>query len=215
MFNKELYIKIIDVSCTFEELETFVTDIDKKEFDVDNAFEKYYNLQRILYAIKRYEDREIDDRYLAYWMTAYCWIIMGGFKTEYKNKEITFQDWIEWEIADWLDSLSLFDDSDDWYNLDEYKNSFTTIDKIYRTINDWKCVFEHTDGWGDNEDDVVFLVCNYKTKEFVKMYGELDYLKEKVKIDKIELDELEKQIEQLKKEGFQELEYGTFDEGEE
>ena len=45
MYNKELYDKIISASCTFEELEAFVTDIDKKEFDVDNAFEKYYNCE--------------------------------------------------------------------------------------------------------------------------------------------------------------------------
>lgn len=210
MFNKELYNKIINASCMFEELQAFVTNLDKKEFDVENAFEKYYNLQRILYAIKRYEDKEINDKYLSYWMTAYCWIIMGGFKTEYKNREITFQEWIEWEIADRLDSLSFFDDSYDWYNLDEYKNSFTTIDKIYQTISEWKRVFAHTDEWGDNEDDVVFLVHNDKTKEFVKIDGELDYLNKKVDIDRIEFDELEKQIEQLKKEGYQELKYGTF-----
>ena len=47
------------------------------------------------------------------------------------------------------------------------------------------------------------------------MYGELDYLNEKVKIDKVELDELEKEIELLKKQGFEELKYGTFDETEE
>ena len=140
---------------------------------------------------------------------------MAGFKTEPKNKEITFQDWVEWEISDWLDSLAFFDDSDDWYNLDDYKNSFIALDKVYKNINNWKCVFAHTDEWGDNDDDVVLLVVNDKTKEFVKMYGELDYLNEKVKIDKVELDELEKEIELLKKQGFEELKYGTFDETEE
>ena len=32
MYNKELYGKIINVSCSFEELESFVSDISKKEF---------------------------------------------------------------------------------------------------------------------------------------------------------------------------------------
>jgi hypothetical protein len=43
MYNKELYGKIINVSCSFEELESFVSDISKKELDIDNAFEKYYD----------------------------------------------------------------------------------------------------------------------------------------------------------------------------
>ena len=47
------------------------------------------------------------------------------------------------------------------------------------------------------------------------MYGNLDYLNEVVKIDRIELEELEKEIERLKKQGFVELKYGLFDEIEE
>ena len=215
MYNKELFDKIINATCTFEELETFVINIDKKEFDLDKAFEKYYNVERILYAIRRYENKEIDDRYLSYWMNAYNWIIMAGFKIESENNEISFQDWVVWEISDWLDSLSFFDDSDEWFNLEDYKNSFIIIDKIYKNLNDWKCLFAHTDEWGDNEDDVVLLAVNYKAKELVKMYGNLDYLNEVVKIDRIELEEVEKEIERLKKQGFVELKYGLFDEIEE
>ena len=62
-------------------------------------------------------------------------------------------------------------------------------------MNDWKCVFAHTDEWGGNEDDVVFLAFNDKTNEFVKIYGNLDYLNEEVKIDRAGLDELEKEID--------------------
>ncbi len=49
MYNKN---KIINATCTFEELEAIVIDIDKKEFDLDKAFGKYYNVERILYAIR-------------------------------------------------------------------------------------------------------------------------------------------------------------------
>ena len=214
MYNKDLYNKIIHVSCSFEELETFVSGIDKKEFDLDNAFEKYYDLERIIYAINRYENKEVDDKYLAYWMNAYNWIIMAGFKIESKNNEISFRDWVVWEISDWLDSLSFFDDSDDWFNLGDYKNSFRIIDEIYKNINDWKCVFAHTDEWGDNDEDVVLLVVNDKTKELVKIYASLDYLNERVDFPRIEEDEFEKKIKQLKKVGYQELRYGLFDEKE-
>ena len=176
MYDKELFGKIISASCTFEELEAFVINIDKKEFDIDNAFEKYYDAERILYAIRRYEKKEISDKYLAHWMNAYNWIIMAGFRTQQENKEIVFKDWLVWEISDWLDSLSFFDDSEDYITLEDYKNSFLIMDKIYKSIDEWKCVFAHTDEFGDNEDDVVLLAVNNKTKEFVKIYGNLDYL---------------------------------------
>lgn len=215
MYNKDLYNKIINANCSFEELESFVSGIDKKEFDLDNAIEKYYDVEKILYAINRYENKEVDDKYLAYWMNAYNWIIMAGFKIESKNNEISFLDWVVWEISDWLDSLSFFDDSDDWFNLDDYKNSFKIIDGIYKNINEWDCVFAHTDEWGGNDDDVVLLVVNDKTKELVKIYASLDYLNEKVDFPRIEEDELEKKIKQLKKVGYQEIRYGLFDEKEE
>lgn len=215
MYNKELYGKIINVSCSFEELESFVSDISKKEFDIDNAFEKYYDLERILFAISRYENKEINDKYLAYWMCAYNWIIMAGFRAGNENVGITFQEWVLWEISDWLDSLSFFDDSDDWFNLDDYKNSFRIIDEIYKNLNDWECIFAHTDEWGDNDDDVVLLTINNKAKKFVKIYASLNYLNEKVDFPRIEEDELGKKIKQLKKVGYQELRYGLFDEKEE
>jgi len=210
MYNKDLYNKIINASCSFEELEFFVSDIDKKELDLDNAFEKYYDVNKILYVINRYENKEVGDKYLTYWMNAYNWIIMAGFKIESKNNEISFRDWVVWKISDWLDGLSFFDDSDDWVSLEDYKSSFKVIDGIYKNINEWDCVFAHTDERGGYDDAVVFLVVNDKTKELVKIYGNLDYLNAKVDFSRIEEDELEEKIEQLKKVGYQELRYGLF-----
>ena len=42
MHNKVIFNKIINVSCSFKEIEEFNKDIDKKEFDVDDAFNKYF-----------------------------------------------------------------------------------------------------------------------------------------------------------------------------
>lgn len=210
MYNKELFKRICNVSCSFEELKAFVIKISKKEFDLNNPFEKYYDLKKILFAIQRYEKKEIDDRYLACWMNAYIWIIMGGFKIVAKDNSITFREWLEEVISDWLDSLSFFDASDDWYNLDDYKKALGVLDKIYRNSNDWDRVFTHADKFGDNEDDVVVLVSNSKTKEYVKIYGELDYLNQEVKFSQTEPDEFEKEINRLKENGYQEIKYGNF-----
>ena len=127
MYNKEVFDKIINATCSFDELEAFLTDINKKEFDLDNSFEKYYNVERILYVIRRYENKEIDDEYLSCWMNAYNWIIMAGFKIESVNDEFSFKDWLMWEISNWLDGLTFFDDSADAFNVEDYKNSFIIL----------------------------------------------------------------------------------------
>lgn len=217
MYNKQLFEKICNVTCSFEELESFVIKIDKKEFDLEQPFEKYYDLDKILLAIKRYEDKEISDRYLAYWMNAYDWIVSGGFKVESKENVISFKKWLQWEISEWLDSLSFFDDSEDFYNLDKYKNVFTVLDKVYRTCDEWEIVFAHTEEFYDAEvdeeglKDVVVLASNSKMKEFVKIYGELDYYTYKVQFARVELDALEKEVSRLKEEGYEELKCGTWD----
>ena len=64
MFNQELFNKICTGTCTFEELENFVTKIDKKEFDLDNAFDKYYSLERILFVINKYNKKQISAKFL-------------------------------------------------------------------------------------------------------------------------------------------------------
>ena len=214
MYNKEMFKKICNVACSFEELEDFTIKIDKKEFDLEKPFEKYYDLKKILFAIQRYEKKEIDDKFLAYWMNAFNWIIMGGFKIKPKDNSITFKEWLEWEICDWLDSLSFFDASEDWYHLEDYKTAFAVLDKIYRNSNDWDRVFAHTDEWGDNDDDVLVLAYNNKLHEFVKLYAELNYLELDVKIPRVEFNEIEKKIQKLQEKGYRKLKYGNWDEKE-
>lgn len=214
MYNKEMFKKICNVTCSFAELESFVIDMSKKEFDLDNPFEKYYDVQTILHAIHRYEKGEVTDRYLAYWMNAYDWIIMGGFKLEAKDNSITFKKWLEWEITDWLDSLSFFDETEELFELEDYKNAFAVLDRIYQNRGDWDRVFAHTDEWGDNDDDVLVLAYNSKSNEFVKLYAHLDYLQLDVKIPIVEFDEIEKKIEKLQEKGYRKLKYGNWDEKE-
>ena len=210
MYDKKLFEKICNATCTFEELESFVIKIDKKEFDLDNPFEKYYDVEKILFVIRRYEMKEIGAKYLAYWMNAYNWIIMGGFKIKARGNLIPFKQLLEWVICDWLDSLSFFDPSEEWFVLDEYKNAFTVLSKVYCTIKDWDKVFAYTDEGGFNDDDIVVLAYHKKCKQFVKIYSELIYCQ--LDVEKIKLDELEKRVEELRKEGYQELKYGTWDE---
>lgn len=215
MITKELIETVVCAECLEEEMSQVLNFLqNRKNYEglefMKNSFEKYYNLARIINAIRKYENKEIDDRYLAKWMCVYNWIIMADEWANVPIEEITFKTWVVWEISGWLDSLSFFDDSDDFYNLEDYKKTFEVMDKIYNNLEDWKRVFAHTDEWGDNDDDVAVLVSNDKTKEFVRIGSQLDYLNNKVAFERVELDELKRRVNALKKLGYKELEYGVW-----
>jgi len=209
MFNQELFNKICNVSCTLDELKSFVINIDKKEFDLDNPFTKYYNLEKIICAIEKYQSKEIDADFLGYWMNAYDWIIMGGFQTV--NEKISLKKFLIWEIADWLDSLSFFDDSDDWYNLEDYKNTFRVLDYVFQDIDNCKAVFaEHYDDDDDSVDYGILLITNDNSKYFIKIFVDSGYDFTQLDLEKVEFTDLENRAKKLSSLGYRELKYCTF-----
>lgn len=200
---KEWYDKILNVNGTFEDLYTI--DVSNQEFDVDNAFEKYYNVDKILYAISRYENHEVSDCYLAYWANDYNWIINGGFKESQGQSSITFADWIFCEISDWLDSLSFFDDKEEVYQLDDYKETFVVLDKIYRNQNDWNRIFASEYDHDDEDYPIVVMAYNDETKEMIMIGGFFDWQSNKIEIEQVKWHELEKKVKCLKRQGYKEL----------
>ena len=171
MFDKQMYEKIFTVSCTFEELENFVRGMDKKEWDLHNAFQKYYSLGCILSAIQKYKAKQISDKFLAYWSNAYNWIISAGLefqsKTNHKIKEI-----LAFEISDWLDSLSFFDETEEFFDIEEYINVFSTLDKIYNGINHWEFEYAPTNEFCEENGDIWVLFINIKEGLFLKLLHE-------------------------------------------
>ena len=210
MFDKEMYEKIFTVSCTFEELKNFVIGIDKKELDLDNAFQKYYSLDCILSAIQKYKAKQISDKFLAYWACVYNWIISAGLafqsKTNHKIKEI-----LSFEISDWLDSLSFFDETEEFFDIEKYINVFSTLDKIYNGINDWEFEYAPTNEFCDENGDIWLLFINIKEGLFLKLchdgYG--DYI-----VGNKEPwgeDDIDKAIQSLKANGYKEMPYTNYD----
>ena len=100
MYNKELFEKVLNLTCPSDELEKFCEKSDEREYDTDNAFEKYYNVEYVFNAIDRYKNKEISGNYLACWMNAYNRIIMAGFRPNEGNEDVTLSKWIKWEISD-------------------------------------------------------------------------------------------------------------------
>ena len=213
MFDKEIYEKIFTVSCTFEELENFVIGIDKKEFDLDNAFQKYYSLVCILSAIQKYKTKQISDTFLAYWANAYNWIIMSGFKVSYheeKNNRIIKEIIID-EICEWLDSLSFFDEEEEMFDIENYINAFSTLDKIYNNINDWEFEYAPTNEFCDENGDIWLLFINTKESLFLKLLHEDrgDYSVENQ--EPWSEDDIDKAIQSLKANGYKKMPYRNYD----
>ena len=211
MFNKALFEKICNVSCSPEELNGFITGIDTKEFDSDKPFEKYYRVGTLLSAIEKYQAKEIDADFLACWMVAYNWIIMGGFRIEESNKNFSLREFLIWELSDWIDGLSFFEDEDDWYDLNEYKTTFKVLDCVLRDIDKCKAVFAQH---GYKDDDVVVLITNEGSKYFIKVYGELDFNNLNIGFEKIEFSDLQQKAQSLLDSNYTELIYCTLDDEE-
>lgn len=212
MFDKELFKKICDVSCDWSELEKFVTDIDKKEFDLSNAFEKYYNVERIICAIEKYQSKKLNAKFLAYWSNAYNWIINSGFKRENNDKSISLKEFLIFEISDWIDGLSFFDGSEDLYNIEEFKTVFKVLDSVLRDVDNCEAIFavdadEQDEDYDYYAHDVDVLIKNVKAKYFIKVYTDCIYPDDNVLFSKVPLTELENQTTQLQKQGYRELQY--------
>lgn len=206
MFDKKLFKKICEAECSINELEDFVRDIDEKHFDLDCPFEKYYSLERIIAVIEKFQNSQISDKYLAYWMNAYNWIIMGGFKVDDYNNHISLKKFLMWLICDWIDSLSFFDWGGE-FELEKYKETFRTLNKVYMDCAECNAVFTP---YGDN-DDVGVLVVNEKSSYFVVLYDESDNVNCEYDIRQSDIDSIKDEIKRLNKIGYTRLAYGECD----
>jgi hypothetical protein len=207
MFDNELYEKICTISCTFDELNEFNTRINEKEFDTDNAFEKYYRLETILKCIRLFKERKIDAYYLAYWANAYNWIIMSGFNDELEGEKFFIDEIIKYEISDLLDSLSFYDDIKEIRFIDDYEKGFTAYDKVYRTLEDWHIAYAKSTSEVYLEDgycDYDILAINDKTKEFIYLRIESCEISNET-VDGEYFEDLYKIEQMLVKKGYKEL----------
>ena len=210
MYNKVLFEKVCDVTCSKTELEDFCKNIDEKEFDLDDSFNKYYKVDTIIKTIELYEKGSIDDSYLAYWMNAYNWIIMASIWNKCDNTWIkSFNDFVVWKISDWLDSLSFYEDEyRKYYDLEYMKNIFRTYDMIFKTKEEWKACVSSDCNPEEEDYDAFFLAINDKEKSFIKVYCNFADLNEKAIVEeKISMEEMDGRVRELKENGYKDLSF--------
>lgn len=211
MFDKIMFEKICNLTCSFDELKRFNSKIDEKEFDTDNCFEKYYSLETILKCIQLHKDKRISEKYLAYWSNAYDWIIMGGFKgkvNDENERNISIATILIWNISDWLDSLSFYNEDYD-YDLDEYSHTFRILDSIYKNYKKWTAFYSFVTDTYDNGDalnDIMVLLVNDNKGVYYKLFSDGCDFKECIFDESfIETSNLENIESDLKARGYKEL----------
>ncbi len=176
MFDTAMFDKICSVKCSEGELKNFVRGLNRREFDMDNAFDKYYRVETVIKCIELYKSGEISDRIFAYWACAYNWIVMEGFKgkdNDENEKDVSLKTVIRWEISDWLDSLSFcdsYDKSEFLLDIDDYAYALRMMDSLYKNADDLRAFYSYTYmKYDDGEDfgDIYILLINDKSREFI------------------------------------------------
>ncbi len=180
MYDKKLYQKVCDVTCTDQELTALSVDLSTTKVDADHLFQKYYSLATITKAINKYLNGEISDKYLADWMNAYNWIISSGNDYEKDNDKYTLEEYVQYEISNTLDILSFFNEDDFKdinYEVPEFcktaqaylKNClgrFQYYDLIYQNLNNL-VVYYQIIHEKKHDDELEFLCVNEKEKTYL------------------------------------------------
>ena len=162
----EFLNKICKAECNFEEIKIFCQN-KTIELDLENSFEKYYDIKMIENAIKKCIAKEIDYEYLSFWATAYNKIIMASVN---QQKNLTFKTYIQYEISDILDSLSLINTFED-VNLKDYIEDIKFYNKIYENLDIFK-IYYNISKDKKNKMNTYFLITNDYGKEFAALTWE-------------------------------------------
>ena len=201
--DKSFYKQIFSLECSFEELEDFNVDIDKLKFDDNDSFEKYYDIEIIINAVRKYQEEKIDEKYLSYWANLYNWLIMASEWKE--NKCFDFKAFIKSCISYALDSLSFFEDwCDDAMcnDLDAFIRGIKFYDNILKNIVDYKVFYRPLTGEYVYNNSVYIVAVNDKEMKYVKFRdGVLNYKDYDVG-NELDIHEMASMVKQLNLKGY-------------
>lgn len=171
MYDKELIERVCNLTCTKNDVVRNQTTI---HYDIEYPFKKYYSIDALIGAFKKYLSKEWDDILLSHWACIYCWILSGGFSIELKEDLNSFEEFFMETLTWSLDGLSFFQDDlleegtkevFDW--IEFYKN----LDDVWQTRNDWHCVYAMPEEYNKLNEDYYIVLINDKTKKYMIMYS--------------------------------------------
>ncbi|MBQ9085374.1 MAG: hypothetical protein IJY24_06960 [Clostridia bacterium] len=211
MFDKAMFEKVCNLSCTMQELREFNRGLTEREFDLDRPFDRYFSIDTVLRLIKLRRAKRLPCKFISEWAYAYNWIIMGGFKTEINDETVTdipLKTLIIWEISDYIDSLAFYDaDFDE--DLEDYVINLRTLDSVYHNEDKWKAYYSYCGGEYDNcepvNDIALLLVCKSKPVYYTMYSDGCDFKSCRLVGDFEEVDDIDRIIGELKGRHYREL----------
>lgn len=203
MHKNKLYDEILNLKVSKEAILEFGKDLSKRDFDEENAFDKYYSFKIIKTALIKHQNRELNYQYFSNWCNAYNWIINGGFKNRQENDRRTMIEQVIMEEISWsLDSLSFVDKNLTKKDVNRHIEEFRILDEIYKNFSDWKVLYTSVGNVEtDNEQYAIFF--NDRIKKFSIIY--IDQFKNEYQDDqivKLSISDLIEKLEFLKKNYF-------------
>ena len=139
-------------------------DLDKVKFDTFNPFFKYYKLETIEKAINKYKEGRIEKDYLVNWFLTYNRLLNGDFIERANHNYNEVVDFVRNEIIWQLDSLSLFDESE---NIDDYLEALKILDEILGKESCWTIFYTINDD--EDIDEQYILLVNEQDSKFVEI----------------------------------------------
>ena len=171
MFDKKFMKRICDLSCSKR-------DVGRKrkkiKFDEDNPFKKYYNIETIVGAIKKYLSNEWDVQMLSKWAFIYCCILLGGH-IDYENTiddANTIERFVINTIIFYFSGLYTFDAEAEDMEADEIDKcmleaiqQYESYDNIWQNRNNLAAIYSKSSG--EEVDSIYIALVNHTSKEYL------------------------------------------------
>ncbi len=208
MYNKELFERVCNLTCTFEDV---YIDASSLEYDKKSPFKKYYNLDTIINAITKYKNKEWTDLFLSHWACLYLWIISGGFDDDIDEDLSEVEYFIKETITDNLDGLSFIDDNyvydkQNQIDLDKWIEEYKTLDKMLKSASKLVGYTAMIGEYDDIKDERYVLLINNESKEYSLIYVFYDNLENDI-FTEISRDDFIAKEKDLVKKGYKLLHY--------
>lgn len=194
MVNPKELMKICKLKCNINEI-----CIDDINFDYENAFDKYFNIEYLIDAIDSNAENELSNADLAQWAYLFMNIIShNDYAKLIKNDAIKYV--VINLITDYLDGLSFYDE-DNFHYLQYIVKQIGTLDYIYKTKEHWKMYADFCCDVNGNKMTIILLVNDNQKMYFLA--SDIDLFCDVSEISNdmhMEFDEIEKYVQKMNNE---------------
>ena len=199
MVNSKELIRICKLKCDINKV-----SIDDINFDYDNPFDKYFNLDYLIDAIDSNLKDELSNRELANWAYLFMNIISTNDYDKLLKEDLKKYVIINM-IVDYLDGLSFYDE-ESFHYLQYIIRQIKTLDYIYKNKEQWKMYADFSDDTNGNEITTILFVNDNQKMYFLESGMNLFCDASEISNDMhMEFEEIEKYVQKMNKQNYYSL----------